>query len=129
MAKRVRGSRSTHRPGGQGPSRTKKTTDEAAAANEVSDVAADVDIDDAVESVATEYTEIAIEEAAPAPTTRRRTRRAPKVKADSLEARVAAENIYVRADLRRIGIVSVILVTGLVVAWVLFVVMDLLSLY
>jgi hypothetical protein len=128
VAKRVRGSRSTHRPGGQGPSRTKKTSDDAAAADDVS-TAADVDIDGAVESVSGEYTELAIEESSPTPTKRRRARRSPKVKADSLEARVAAENIYVRADLRRIGMVSVVLVVGLAVAWVLFVMLDLLSLY
>lgn len=130
MAKRVRGSRSSHRPGGHGPSRTSKTSNtDSAAASDVSDVAVDADIDAAVESVGAEYTELAIEETAPKPVKARRTRRASKVKADSLQARSAAEDVYVREDLRRIGIVSVVLVAGLAVAWVIFVAMDVLNLY
>lgn len=123
MAKRVRGSRSAHRPGGQGPSRTSKNDASSAEAS------VDVDIDAAVESVGTEYTELALEETAPAPVKSRRTRRATKVKADSLQARSAAEDVYVREDLRRIGVVSVILVVSLMVAWVIFAFMDVLSLY
>jgi hypothetical protein len=129
VAKRVRESRSTHRPGGQGPSRTKKNGDEAATSAAGSEATADADIDAAVDSVDASYTELAIEEAAPATTKSRRSRRAPKVKADSLTARVAAENVYVREDLRRIGVVSVVLLTGLAVAWVLFYAMDILGLY
>jgi hypothetical protein len=126
VAKRVRGSGSSYRPGGQGPSRTKKSDEET-----TSDAGSEstTDIDGAVETVEGSYTEIALEEAAPAKTKSRRARRAPKVKADSLSSRSAAENVYVREDLRRIGIVSVILIGMLAIAWVLFYVMDLLGLY
>ncbi len=51
------------------------------------------------------------------------------MKQDSLQARVAAENVYVREDLRRIATVSGILVAGLAVAWFLFVILDLFGLY
>jgi hypothetical protein len=130
VAKRVRGNRSAHQSGGQGSSRTSKTSDESTdAASDASAAGSDVDIDAAVGSVGTEYTEIALEEVAPAPVKPRRARRSTKVKADSLQARSAAENVYVREDLRRIGVVSVILVVTLMVAWVIFVVMDVLGLY
>ena len=127
MAKRVR-SRSAHLPGGQGPSRTKKSSEDDATTTSAASEAT-TDIDSAVETVESTYTEISVDEAAPATTKRRRTRRPSKVKADSLEARVAAENVYVREDLRRIGVVSVVLIVGLAAAWVLFYAMDLLSLY
>jgi hypothetical protein len=126
VAKRVRGSGSSYRPGGQGPSRTKKS-DEATTSDADSESTAD--IDGAVETVETSYTEIALEETAPTSTKRRRTRRAPKAKSDSLSARSAAENVYVREDLRRIGVVSVVLVVMLALAWVLFYAMDVLGLY
>jgi hypothetical protein len=130
VAKRVRGSRSAHRPGGQGPSRTSKSSSaDSAAASDASDVVVDADIDAAVESVGGEYTELAIEETAPKPVKTRRTRRSSKVKADSLQARAATEDVYVREDLRRIGVVSVILVVMLIVAWIVFVAMDVLNLY
>jgi hypothetical protein len=35
----------------------------------------------------------------------------------------------VRADLRRIGIISAVLLAGLAVAWVVFVLLDVLGLY
>ena len=131
MARRTRASRSAHRPGGQGPSRTKKSDGDAASADADAKQTTDADIDAAVETVTAEYTELAIEEAAPAaaPTKRRRTRRSARAQAESLEGRAAAENVFVRADLRRIGMISVILLTGLLVAWIVFVVMDVLSLY
>ncbi len=130
MAKRVRGNRSAHQSGGQASSPTSKTSDASTdAASDTSAAGGEVDIDAAVGSVGTEYTEIALEEATPAPVKSRRTRRSTKVKADSLQARSAAEDVYVREDLRRIGVVSVILVVTLAVAWVVFVVLDVLSLY
>ena len=135
MAKRVRGSQSTHKPGGQGPSRTKKTSSDpqdAATATEADIVATDgtVDIDGAMDSVVMQTTELAIEEpVAAAPTPRRRTRRGAKAKADSLESRAAAEDVYVHADLRRIGIVSGMLFVALIVAWLLVVPMNVLGLY
>jgi 4'-phosphopantetheinyl transferase EntD len=87
------------------------------------------DIDAALETVESSYTEIAIDEAAPTPRKSRRERRSPRAKSESLEGRVAAENVYVRQDLRRIGFVSVVLVVVLAVAYVLFYAVDLLGLY
>ena len=130
MAKRVRGSRSTHRPGGLGPSRVRRTADGSAPAPVDGSMSAwPADIDEAIDSVVVETTEITIEGTDPLVPQPRRARRGVKVKADSLQARVAAENVYVREDLRRIGMVSVILVAALAVAWVLFVFLDLLGLY
>lgn len=126
MAKRVR-SRSTHRPGGQGPSRTKKSGEDTSLDAETVEPTAD--IDGALETVESSYTEIAIDESAPGPRKSRRARRSMRSRSDSLEGRVSAENVYVRQDLRRIGVVSVVLLVMLAVAWVLFFAMDLLGLY
>ncbi|HKZ90519.1 MAG TPA: hypothetical protein VJZ50_00125 [Candidatus Limnocylindrales bacterium] len=130
MAKRVRGSRSAHRPGGQGPIRARRTPDVTTPGGiGVSQDSWDADIGEAIDRVILEETELTIEEPAPFAPQTHRPKRTVKVKADSLDARVAAENVYVREDLRRIGVVSAILVTGLLVAWVLFVALDLLDLY
>lgn len=134
MAKRVRGSRSTHRPGGQGPSRTTKTTGAStSAADDVSQATTDPDIDTTVDTIDAEYTELATEEvpraSTPEPKKARRAGRRAKAKPDDLAARSAAENVWVREDLRRIGIVSVVLFVSLALAWVVFVALDVLSLY
>ena len=60
---------------------------------------------------------------------RRDRRRGAKQRSDDLAARAAAETVWVRADLRRIGIVSVILLVALAVSWVIFGLLDVLSLY
>ena len=99
------------------------------------------------EDLATGYSEVEVDEvaaaavaasaAAPvdeAPTTGRRARRrargrtSKKSQAD-LASRAATEDAWVRADLRRIGVVSVILVAALALAYVVFGVMDVLNLY
>jgi hypothetical protein len=130
VAKRVRGSRSAHRPGGQGPARVRRAGDAAApTTGNRPAVTPQADIDEAIESVMLETTEITIEESDPVESQARPPRRGVKVKADSLQARVAAENVYVREDLRRIGTITLILLGALVIAWVLFVVLDLLELY
>lgn len=133
MAKKVRDTHSTHRPGGQGPTHTKKTssgTDSStAAATDSLSTSSEVDIDGAVDAVTMQGTELQIEEQAPAIAKPRRARKATKLKADSLEARSVAENTYVREDLRRIGIISAALVTALLVAWVLLVPLNLAGLY
>jgi hypothetical protein len=49
--------------------------------------------------------------------------------AEELTARAAAEDAWVREDLRRIGLISVLLLVLLAVAWVLFGVVDVLGLY
>jgi hypothetical protein len=56
-------------------------------------------------------------------------RRTARVKADSLDARIAAESIYVREDLRRILFVSVLLFAALAVCWFVFVFLNVLDLY
>ena len=130
MSKRVRGSRSAHRPGGHGPVRSRRTAEASTApGTEVTPSSWDADIDEAIDLVVMETTEISIEEAAPIVQPARRQRRVTRVKADSLAARVAAENVYVLEDLRRIGFVSVVLLIGLLLAWILFVPLDLLGLY
>ncbi len=135
MAKRAGGSRSTHRPGGQGPSRAKKS--ESAASDGLAPEAttspdpgsmSDGSTSDPVEA---QYSEVAIAEAAPAVGSRRsrRERRRTKSRPADLTARAAAEDVWVREDLRRIGVVSLILIVSLGLAWVLFVPMDVLGLY
>ena len=137
MAKRVRGSRSTHRPGGQGPSRAKRASDEemlpadgvspdadengiVSAAGEPDAVYAESPPSQSVAAVAT---------AAPATTGSRRARRRSKSRPDDLASRATAETVWVREDLRRIGVVSVILVATLAISWVVFVFLDVLGLY
>jgi hypothetical protein len=142
VAKRVRGSRSAHRPGGQGPSRAKRTSDSAALTpDDVTPASPDELVTDA------DYSEVDVDEVAvaalAAATTkkepepepeqarvpRRGRRRARKQRSSDLAARVAAENVWVRDDLRRIGLVTVVLLIGLAVTWVLFGFLDVLSLY
>jgi hypothetical protein len=62
-------------------------------------------------------------------TPRRDRRRSAKQRTDDLTARGAAESVWVRADLRRIGLVSLVLLALLAAAWVIFGVLDVLSLY
>jgi len=132
VAKRVR-SRGSYRPGGQGPSRTKTTAPGA------SDPASDAMVDDVA------YDEVEVDETAaaavasatptqPAATTEgrrasRRDRRRPRGRTDELAARATAESAWVQDDLRRIGVITVILVVALIVTWVVFGYLDVLSLY
>jgi hypothetical protein len=130
VAKRVRGSRSAHRPGGQVPVRSRRSAEASTpSAPTPAPAAWDADIDDAIDLVVMETMEVSIEEAAPVVQPTRRQRRATRVKADSLQARVTAENVYVLEDLRRIAFVTAVLFVGLFVAWVLFVPLGLLDLY
>jgi hypothetical protein len=129
VAKRIRGSRSAHRPGGQAPVRPRRGS-EAASAASTTGFRDDWDdgIEEAIDIVVLEEAALSFDER-PAPVAQSRPAKRVKVKADSLEARVAAEDVYVREDLRRIGVVSAILVASLVVAWVVFVLLDVLDLY
>ncbi len=132
MAKRARASRSTHRPGGQGPTRTKQTADASSAAVDTDpESVTDAGYDLSGEAIEAQYNEVALESAAVAASPRRtrQDRRRAKSRPDDLTARASAEDVWVREDLRRIGIVSAILVAGLAIAWVLFVPLDLLGLY
>lgn len=142
VAKRTQASRSAHRPGGQGPSRKKtsgaeagsSTSDEAEAssAEEIGASYSEVEVDEvaAAAVAAASSTQVAEE-----PTSGRRSRRrargrsSTKKSRDDLASRAAAEDVWVRDDLRRIGIVSVILVAALALAYLVFGVMDVLSLY
>jgi hypothetical protein len=132
VARRARASRSSHRPGGQGPDRPRKTGDVAFTAPPPEpEPATDADIDAAIESIGSQYPDVPVAQAAP-PVEPKRTRRArqrAKGRPDDLAARAVAEDAWVRADLRRIGIVSVVLLAGLATAWVVFVLLDVLSLY
>ena len=138
MAKRVR-SRSTHRPGGQGPSRTKKTSEAGAStADDVTVASADgpvtdvdyseVEVDE--EAVAALAASPATPEAQPAARSPRRARRSGrKQRSSDLAARAAAEDVWVRGDLRRIGLVSLVLLVALAASWVVFGFFDVLNLY
>ena len=140
MAKRTRASRSAHRPGGQGPSRAKKTSGaepslespidaEVSAAEDIGATYSDVEVDEVAAATTSQATE-----APPAAKSGRRVRRraartSKKRSQDDLATRSAAETVWVRADLRRIGIVSIVLFVGLAVAYVIFGVVDVLNLY
>ncbi len=132
MAKRARASRSAHRPGGQGPTRTKQTVDPSSAAVDATpEGASDTGNDLVGEAIEAQYDQLPVGDTALAapPRRTRQDRRRAKSRPDDLTARASAEDVWVREDLRRIGIVSVILVVGLALAWVLFVPLDLLGLY
>ena len=142
MAKRTRASRSARRPGGQGPSRTKKSSDAETSAPAPTE--AEVT---SAEEIGASYSEVEVDEVAAAavasatvakpteeqPTGRRARRRAKgrtsKKGQDELAARAAAEDVWVRQDLRRIGVVSIVLLAALAVAYVVFGVVDVLGLY
>jgi hypothetical protein len=130
VAKKVRGTPSTYKPGGQGPTRTNKSSSAAPASGSTDAAAAPVtDIDGAVDAVSLQPTELTISETAPKPAAARRSRRSAKLKADSLDARAAAEDTFVREDLRSIAVITAILVLGLIIAWVLLVPLNLAGLY
>lgn len=144
MAKRTRASRSAHRPGGQGPSRTKKASDaelssatadaEVSTAEDIGATYSDVEVDEvAAAAIAAATASQATEappEARPGRRARRRTARTSKKRnQDDLASRATAETVWVRADLRRIGVVSVVLFVALAVAYVVFGVVDVLNLY
>ena len=143
MAKRSRASRSARRPGGQGPSRTKKTS--GAEASSATPVEPEVST---AEDIGASYSEVEVDEVAAAavaaaatttqaaqePTKGKRSRRravrsAKRKTQDDLASRAAAETVWVREDLRRIGVVSIVLIAALAVAYVVFGVLDVLSLY
>ena len=143
MAKRTRASRSAHRPGGQGPTRAKKTSeaetssatstqDDVSTAEDISGSYSDVEVDEVAAAAVAASTAPAVSEEPP--TGRRSRRRArgrtsKKKGQDDLASRATAEDVWVRADLRRIAVVSVILVAALAAAYVVFGVMDVLNLY
>lgn len=88
-----------------------------------------MDIDAAVDAVSQQTGELTISASTPATSAARRSRRGAKARPDSLQAQAAAEDAYIREDLRRIAKITGSLVIGLLIAWVLFVPMNLLGLY
>jgi hypothetical protein len=122
LAKRVRGQRSTHRPGGVGPARidrdpsairrTVTTPGAAPAASLVTDA-------DAGPTAARRSA------AGPTAIAARDTRTRTRLKAGGLEQKAAAEAAWVTEDLRRIAVISAIMLAGLALAWVVFVLVGL----
>jgi hypothetical protein len=87
------------------------------------------DVDAAIDSILLEEPALTLAEpVAPAPPSGR-PRRGTKVRSDSLQARIEAENVYVHEDLRRILVVSVILFAALAACWFVFVFLNVLDLY
>jgi len=132
VAKRVR-SRGSYRPGGQGPSRTKSAAPgatDAASDAIVGDVAYDeVEVDEIAAAAVASATPAQPAAATEGRRASRRERRRPRGRTDELAARATAESTWVQDDLRRIAVITVILVVALVVAWVVFGYLDILGLY
>jgi hypothetical protein len=145
VAKRTRASRSARRPGGQAPNRTKKpsgsemaTDPEVSTAEDIGASYSEVEVDEvavaaiAAATPAQETTTPA--QAAPEPTAGRRSRRraarsSKRNSRNELASRAAAETLWVREDLRRIGVVSIVLTAALAAAYVIFGMLDVLGLY
>jgi hypothetical protein len=135
LAKRNRGSRSAHRPGGQAPVRTAAPARPASPASPASAgtpptggtaISASTQLDAAV---ATTNAGQAARPASPASVARSTPGRA-KVKPNSLlAARAADEYVYIGADLRRIAIVAAGLISTLLVLWLVLVVANISGLY
>jgi hypothetical protein len=124
VAKRVRGQRATHRSGGQAAPQRRPSVPSVSRLS----AGASADIDAAIDSVLSDEAELVVAEPV-APTYSSRPRRGARMRADSLEARIDAENVYVRQDLRRIAVVSALLFAALAVCWFLFVFLNVLDLY
>ena len=94
---------------------------------------ADVTVDEvaaAAVAAATAQAPTVAEPEAPRTYGRRASRRTSKRRShEELAARAIAEDAWVRADLRRIAVVSAVLLAVLAVAWVLFSMLDVLGLY
>lgn len=145
MAKRTRASRSAHRPGGQGPSRTKRTSGEEtgpatptepelSTAAEAGADRSEVEVDEVAVAAVAAVTSTPEEPPPQAPPAGRRSRRraartSKRRSQDDLASRAGAETAWVRGDLRRIGVVSVVLMALLAAAYVIFGYLDVLGLY
>jgi len=105
---------------------------EASSAEDVGASYSEVEVDQvaAAAVAATAASDQPAEEPASGRRTRRRAARTSKRRSrDDLTSRAAAETLWVREDLRRIGIVSVVVMAGLAVAYVVFGALDVLNLY
>jgi hypothetical protein len=139
VAKRVRGPRSTHRPGGQGPSRVSR--EERATPSGRSAVQAPEPAVGTASVPARPPDTVSPEvpaPPAPRPRTAPRTEAAAsarvsrtrsRARADSLASRASAELVYVTDDLRRIAVVSLVMLVVFGVIWLLLAVIDPLSVY
>jgi hypothetical protein len=123
LAKRVRGQRSAHRPGGVGPTRPEREpTTRPAAIGSVSSIPP---------------TPIATDARAPSPAagpattvvTTREIRQRTRLRSSGLDQKAAAETEWVTDDLRRIAVLIAIMLAGLAVAWILLVVVGLGDIY
>jgi hypothetical protein len=133
LAKRTRGSRSAHRPGGHAPTRpsparpgstSAPATRATPGASGTSQLDAAVAIADDIEA------RRPAEAAAQLSRASRATPGRAKVKPNSLlAARAAEEYLYIGADLRRIAMVDAGVFGVLIVLWLLLVVLNLSGLY
>jgi hypothetical protein len=121
LAKRVRGQRSTHRPGGVGPARSEREPTIRSASPEAS-----LSVAPAVASRAVEPPASVLAVAGPGATaTARDLRPRTRLRSSGLDQKAAAETEWVTDDLRRIAVISAIMVAGLALAWVLLAVVGL----
>lgn len=128
MAKRQRGSRSAHRPGGYGPTRAPRSATGTRPAD-AAGIAAVPAASPAAASPARPSTPSPAVAASASRSTPPKARVRTRQRGDTLAARVAAEESWISDDLRRIAIISGALVLSLLLAWFLLVVLNLSGLY
>ena len=125
LAKRVRGQRSTHRPGKVASARPDREplarTSSASAITPVAPVAA-------TRGVAASSPIVSTPGATAFPAARD-LRSRTRLRSSGLDQKAAAETEWVTDDLRRIAVISAIMVAGLALAWVLLVVVGLGDIY
>ena len=121
MAKRVRGQRTTHRPGRVGPARPdREPTTRISSTGAVTPIAAP-----STTRVAAPSGPVVGTASAGALAATRDPRARTRLRSSGLDQKAAAETEWVTDDLRRIGVISAIMVAGLALAWVLLVVVGL----
>jgi hypothetical protein len=126
LAKRVRGQRSTHRPGGTAQARPERDATAARASESrtvptSASTAAAVGTGQSSAVTASPVATTTTRSATATPELRPRTR----LRSSGLEQKAAAETAWVTDDLRRIAVISAIMIAGLAIAWVLLVVLGL----
>jgi hypothetical protein len=133
LAKRVRGQRSTHRPGGVGPARPDRdltATRRPTSSNTMASTSA-VTAPGEATSDATPIggRVVTTSTARSASGVSRDIRARTRLRSGGLEQKAAAEAGWVADDLRRIAVISAIMLAGLAIAWVLLVVVGLGDVY
>jgi hypothetical protein len=120
LAKRVRGQRTTHRPGRVGPARPdREPTTRISSTGAIAPIAAP-----STSRVAAPAPVVGTASAGALAATRD-PRVRTRLRSSGLDQKAAAETEWVTDDLRRIGVISAIMVAGLALAWVLLVVVGL----